>query len=456
MNSMRNMRAGLVPARTVSRLGGVAAVLVLAAAPLPALAATSVAAGSVRQAVSYDSGAGIADFYRARSGRPLWLAPQSGAAAQLMLGLLDSASVDGLDPNRFPVRTIAKALRDAGRGDPRAVNRAEAMLSEAFVAYARELRSAPNIGIVYVDRELIPAPPSARQLLETAAAAPSLENFVDTMGWTNPTYGKLRRALMRSQSGNPAERGRIAVNLERARALPSGIQRYVVVNTAAQRLDMYDNGRVVDSMRVVVGKQKYPTPMMSAFIRAAALNPYWNVPSDLAAERIAPNVVKHGVGYLKSMGYQVLSDWSDNPSLVDPATIDWKAVAEGRIEVRVRQLPGPQNALGKMKFVFPNVQGIFLHDTPERQLLSEASRLYSGGCIRLEDAPRLGRWLFGRDLKKNGDAAEQMVPIPMLAPLFITYLTAEPSGGSVAYYDDVYGRDAARLATLGKGRLASR
>ena len=108
-----------------------------------------------------------------------------------------------------------------------------------------------------------------------------------------------------------------------------------------------------------------------------------------------------------------------------------------------------------MKFVFPNAEGIFLHDTPERQLLSEASRLYSGGCIRLEDAPRLGRWLFGRDLKKNGNAAEQMVPIPMLVPLYVTYLTAVPSGASVAYFDDVYGRDAARLPHR-RWRLASR
>ena len=86
------------------------------------------------------------------------------------------------------------------------------------------------------------------------------------------------------------------------RALPAGNQRYVVVNTAAQRLFMYENGQVVDSMRVVVGKPKHATPMMNAFIRAAALNPYWNVPPDLAAERIAPNVVKQGVGYLKSHG----------------------------------------------------------------------------------------------------------------------------------------------------------
>lgn len=456
MNSMRVTRAGPRPARTFSRFGGAVAALLFAAAPLPSSAAPTVAAGAAPVAASYDSTAGINDFYRARGNRPLWLAPQSGGAAQLLLGLLNSAAVDGLDPNRYQVRKLADALRAARGGNEREVGRAELMLSRAFVAYARDLKRVPNLGIVYVDRELVPAPPSARWLLDNAAAATSLANFVDTMGWMNPTYGQLRRALMSRSYANEAQRRTLTLNLERARALPAGNLRYVVVNAAAQRLFMYENGQAIDSMRVVVGKPKYPTPMMNAFIRAAALNPYWNVPPDLAAERIAPNVVKQGVGYLKAMGYEVLSTWRDDATIVDPSTIDWQAVADGRIEVRIRQLPGPQNALGQMKFVFPNAQGIFLHDTPERQLLSEASRLYSGGCIRLEDAPRFARWLFGRGLKKDGNAPEQIVPIPTLVPLYVTYLTAVPSGSSIAYFDDVYGLDAARQAALGSGPLASR
>jgi murein L,D-transpeptidase YcbB/YkuD len=456
MNRMRNSRAGIVPARTFSRIGGVAAAVMLAAAPLPSWAApAALVAGAAPLAAAYDSSAGITDFYRARDGRPLWLSPQSGAAATTMLEQLNSAVSDGLNPDRYQVRKVAKALRDARRGDARAVNRAELILSQAFVSYARDLRTAPNIGVVYVDRELAPAAPTPRSLLDRAAAAPSLEAFVANMGWMNPAYGQLRRVITSGQS-SPAERAQLAVNLERARALPASDQRYLVVNTAAQRLYVYDNGQLIDSMRVVVGKTKYPTPMMNAFIRAAALNPYWNEPPDLAAERIAPNVVKQGVGYLRSMGYQLLSDWSDHPTVIDPGTVDWQAVADGKVEVRIRQLPGPQNALGKMKFVFPNAEGIFLHDTPDRQLLTEASRLYSGGCIRLEDAPRLGRWMFGRDLKKTGNAPEQLVPIPTLVPLYITYMTAVPSGTGIAYFDDVYGRDAARLAALGGGRIASR
>ncbi|MGI8611818.1 MAG: L,D-transpeptidase family protein, partial [Sphingomicrobium sp.] len=420
--------------------------------PLPSFAAAPTAA----VATSLNSGSNIADFYRARGGRPLWLAPQSGAAAQRLLGLLNSASADGLDPNRFQVGELALTLRAAQRGDKRSVSRAEMMLSQAFVNYARDLRRPPNIDIVYVDRELVPAPPSARYLLDSAASASSLENFVDSMAWMNPTYGQLRRALISRSYADDRQRRTLLLNLERARALPSGNLRHVVVNAAAQRLFMYENGQLVDSMRVVVGKPKHATPMMNAFIRAAALNPYWNVPPDLAAERIAPHVVKQGVDYLAANGYQLLSDWSDKPAIADPSPVDWKAVADGRTEVRVRQLPGPHNALGKMKFVFPNREGIFLHDTPERKLLSEASRLYSGGCIRLEDAPRFGRWLFGRELQKTGEAPEQIVPIPTLVPLYVTYLTAVPSGSSIAYYEDVYGRDAARLASLGAEQRASR
>jgi len=452
---MRDTRAGTSPARTFLRLSGVAAALVLAAAPLPSFAATSTTAAAAQLTASH--GAGVNDFYRARGGRPLWLAPQSGTSAQLMLGLLTSASADGLNPNRYQVRKIASALRAAGRGDPRAVSRAESMLSQAFVSYATDLRRAPSLGIVYVDPELRPVTPSARQLLDSAVAAPSLEAFVDSMGWMHPTYGQLRRALMSRSYLNEGQRRMLALNLVRARALPVSRARYVVVNSAAQRLYMYENGQVVDYMRVVVGKPKNPTPMMTALIRFAALNPYWNVPPDLAQERIVPNILKGGRAYLKAKGYQALSDWTESARVVDAGSIDWRAVAAGRKEVRLRQLPGPANSMGRMKFMFPNQEGIYLHDTPEKEKLTEASRLFSGGCIRLEDAPRLGRWLFGRPLKPQGAKAEQRVPLPAPVPLYITYLTAVPSGSSIAYFEDIYGQDLARLTELGgRSAIASR
>jgi len=221
-----------------------------------------------------------------------------------------------------------------------------------------------------------------------------------------------------------------------------------MVNAAEQRLYMYDDRKPVDSMVVVVGKPKYPTPLMAAFIRFAALNPYWYVPPDLASERIAPNVVKRGQKYLDELGYEVMSDWTKSAAIVDPKTVDWKGVAAGKVEVMMRQKPGPHNSMGRVKFMFPNDQGVYLHDNPERELFTEASRLYSGGCVRLEDAWRLGRWLFGRDLTWEGAGTEEPVALTPPVPVYITYLTAMPTGSSIAFFDDVYGRDKARLAAL--------
>ena len=443
---MSDLRAGRIfrPVRTRSLLGGAAAALLAAAAPLhfsPAQAAATIEAAQ--------TGQGLSDFYAARGHAPLWFsAGQPSEAASLLLETLNSAQLDGLDPRAYRVKEAARALRSAWGGKPQSVRRADLLLSQALVSYVRDLRRTGDIGVIYVDRELRPGPPSPRAILEAAAQAPSLTEHVANMGWMHPTYGQLRKALALRSYASDSERRTLLLNLERARELPAGPKRYVLVNAAAQRLFRYENGEVVGSMRVVVGKPKNQTPMMAAFIRFAALNPYWNVPPDLAAERVAPNVVKEGLGYLRTHGYQLLSDWSDEPKVIDPSTVDWQAVADGRVEVRLRQLPGPGNSMGRMKFMFPNAQGIYLHDTPDKQLLSEASRLFSGGCIRLEDAPRLGAWLFGRPRNPKGAKAEQAVPLPKPVPVYITYLTAVPSGSSVAYFDDIYGRDAARSAQL--------
>jgi murein L,D-transpeptidase YcbB/YkuD len=309
----------------------------------------------------------------------------------------------------------------------------------------------PGLGILYVDADLRPKPPTPLATLLGAASAPSLPAYVHELGWMNPIYGELRHALADHLYANDHERQLLTLNLERARALPSGKQRYILVNAAQQRLYTFENGRQVDTMVVVVGKPKYPTPLITAYVRFASLNPYWFVPPDLAAERIAPKVLKQGLGYMDDLGYQVLSDWSPSAQIIDPKTIDWKAVADGRTEVLIRQLPGPHNSMGRMKFMFPNAAGVYLHDNPERELFTEASRLYSGGCVRLEDASRLGRWLFGYDLQWEGAGTEEMVPLKNPVPVYITYLTAMPdAGGSqIAYFDDVYGRDAKRLAELG-------
>ncbi|GAA4029648.1 hypothetical protein GCM10022281_06050 [Sphingomonas rosea] len=376
---------------------------------------------------------------------------QGGQAATELVRLLSTAQVDGLDPKRYRTRELSRLVRGAFGGNPAAVARADRALSEAYVRYAQDLRRAPNVGVIYVDPQLKPQAPAAAELLRSLSSAPDPDAFVRNMGWMHPYYAQLRRQVT-DGSLDPRTRQLVQLNMQRVRSLPAS-GKYVLVNAAAQRLFMIENGQTVDMMRVVVGKPKYATPMMAAYIRYASLRPYWNVPSDLAAERIAPNVVKGGLPYLKAKGYQVLSDWSDNAKVVNPAGLDWSAIAAGRQEVRLRQLPGPSNSMGDMKFMFPNAQGIYLHDTPQDELFGEASRLFSGGCVRLEAASRLGAWLFGKPLKAKGMAPEQKVPLATPVPVYLTYLTTVPSGSEIAVYDDIYGRDGAARA---QPRLARR
>jgi murein L,D-transpeptidase YcbB/YkuD len=415
----------------------VAAVLAVSApVPVPDYQANAQAsrgaAGAERQAVSA--------FYAARGWQPLWLG-RPGRQVDVLLEILASSQLDGLDPRQYRIGRLQKAVRAARGGDPRAVRNADLMLSEALAVYARDLGRASKAGVIYVDPELRPSTIPTRSILEGAASAPSLERYVAGLGWMHPLYGQLRYGLM-SGAYSSADRARIMLNLERARAMPLITARHVLVNAAAQRLYVYEGSQVVDTMRVVAGKPSQPTPMMAGFIRYTSLNPYWNVPPDLAATIIAPNVLKRGTGYLKQKGYQVLSNWSDKAKILDPKSINWKAVAAGREQVRVRQLPGPSNSMGSMKFMFPNREGIYLHDTPRDELFDEASRLLSAGCVRLQDAPRLAQWLHHKPLKPQRAKAEQKVPVEDRVPVYITYMTAMPSGSNVAYFPDLYGWDA--------------
>ena len=153
--------------------------------------------------------------------------------------------------------------------------------------------------------------------------------------------------------------------------------------------------------------------------------------------------MKRGIKYLKLSRYEIASDWSEHATVLDPATIDWKAVVAGTTEVHVRQLPGPDNMMGEIKFGFANELGIFLHDTPRKELFGEDSRNYSHGCVRVEDAKRLGHWLLGTEPVAPSSDPEQFVQLAKGVPVYITYLTAQPGvdGTQLTFANDVYGRD---------------
>jgi L,D-transpeptidase YcbB len=442
VKSLRSLCTGRWPVHSFQKLSGVAAGVLLAAAPL----AFAVPGPAAAATIAAPSGQTTENFYRLRNGAPLWLSAGAGNSAEQLLSLLSTASIDGLNPDKYHVATLQAALLEARSGKRKSVEHADRALSDAFVDYVRDLRQDRGVGITYVDPSLRPTPPSALGALIEAANAPSLAEYVSSMGWMHPFYGQLRQAIAEHKYSDDHQRELLSLNLQRARALPGGKGRYVLVNAAQQRLYMYDAGKPVDSMVVVVGKPKWPTPMLTAYIRYAALNPYWYVPPDLAGEDVAQFVLKQGLKYLDDYGYEIVDDWTANPNIIDPTTVDWQGVNDGKVQVMIRQKPGPKNFMGRVKFMFPNQFGVYLHDNPRRELFKQSTRYFSGGCVRLEDAWRLSRWLFGRELTWEGAGPEQPVPLTTPVPVYITYLTAMPDGQSIAYYDDAYGRDAPKLA----------
>jgi murein L,D-transpeptidase YcbB/YkuD len=395
-------------------------------------------------AISRSASPAVASFYAARHNAPLWL--RDGAltpAAQELIGRLRTSQIEGFA--RGPL-LAAEVQALVARG---AALDADRLLSSAWVDYVATLRSPPR-GMTYVDAWIAPKAPSAQEILFQAGSADDLAAHVRSVTNINAFYSALREAGLNQLGAQPD--ARVIANLERARAFPSN-GRYVVVDTASARLWMVENGRPVDSMKVIVGKPSSQTPMLASVIYFATLNPYWNVPDDLVRKLTAQRVLNQGLGYLKQHNYQVVTDLGEDATLIPPSSVDWKAVAEGRASVNVRQLPGPANSMGQVKFPFENSLGIYLHDSPEKELFGEDNRNISNGCIRLEDAPRLERWLMGGRLPvTTSSAPEQHVRLPKPVPIYITYLTAQADGGQLTFLDDVYGRDqrAMEMASLGR------
>jgi murein L,D-transpeptidase YcbB/YkuD len=179
---------------------------------------------------------------------------------------------------------------------------------------------------------------------------------------------------------------------------------------------------------------------------------------------MAPKVMKPGLGYFRSQNLQALSSWDDAKAKpMSPSRVNWKAVASGKQTLRVRQMPGPDNMMGQVKFMFPNNKGVYLHDSPLRALFTGEERFNSAGCVRLEDASRLGRWLLGDDVVMAGEGPgppETRANLREPVPVYLAYFTAAPTAEGVNLRKDVYDRDAALIARLeqpaGGEQLASR
>jgi murein L,D-transpeptidase YcbB/YkuD len=307
------------------------------------------------------------------------------------------------------------------------------------VKYVQAMKR-PVDGVSFGDPALQLKPPSAIAILTATLSAPSLAAHIDSIANVNPLYASLRNdAIAQGQQDDP----HVRASLDRLRLVPAK-GRAILVDVANAQLMTLENGQVTDTMKVIVGKPDFPTPLLAGKIWYVTFNPYWHIPQDVAKRKVAPIVLKRGVSYLKAARYQTVAAFGgDKEEPIDPTTIDWKAVAAGTTEAHIRQLSGPQNMMGKMKFGFVNDYGIFLHDTPHKDLFAKTKRNLSLGCVRVEHPQELAQWLFGREPPAPGDDSEQNVRIDEGVPIYISYLTARPDGDKLAFADDVYKLDGA-------------
>jgi murein L,D-transpeptidase YcbB/YkuD len=404
----------------------IAATLAVTAAPLCAQSDTAAAPVSAPAAIP-DSPIDL--FYVARNGAPIWLKDDAGrAAAQAFATVLRGAAIDGVTDGPDLAARVDAAI---AANDDKAI-------SAAWVRYVLALKR-PVDGVDYGDPAVALKAPAPGAILAQAVKAPSLTDHVAATAAVNPFYSAVREAALKQGTTDDP---RVRATLDRLRLIPAS-GRAIVVDITATKLMMIEDGKVVDTMKVIVGKPSGATPVVASTINYVTFNPVWHIPQDIARVRVAPVVVKRGVHYLTLARYQTVGGFGgDKETPIDPETIDWKAVSAGTAEVYVRQLSGPQNMMGKVKFGFANDYGVFLHDTPQKALFAKDKRFLSHGCIRLERPDALASWLLGSDAAPPSGEPEELVRVNPGVPIYLTYLTAKADDdGTIAFTDDVYGLD---------------
>lgn len=410
---------------------GTAVAAAQAAAPLPPV-----------QGMSLPTAGSVAAIYNQYKMKPIWFSNGAPTVASTQLvQILNRSPIDGLGSGPQLAAQIQTAIQ-AANGNPAGVEAAEHLMSSAWVLYVQTVKRPTN-GMIYAYDVLKPQGTRTDQILLGAAAAPSLEAHISSVAAINPIYAGIRDAEWARIQASPgaAPDPRILANLDRVRSIPAK-GRYILVDSGTQRMFLYENGVPVDSMKVVVGMPEMPTPLIASVMYYVTFNPQWNAPVHLVKGAIATKTLNGGKKYFDSMGYEVMADWTANSAVLPFESVDWKAVKAGKVAPpRVRQKPGKQNFMGLLKFTFPNSQDIYLHDTPAKNKFDEADRADSNGCVRVEDAQRFARWLLGREPVAPGAEPELAVQMPRGVPIYLTYITAQPENGQIAYVNDVYGWD---------------
>lgn len=400
-------------------------------------------------------------FYERHQFLPAWVdVDRATPRMEELIEQLRDAEVHGLEPQRYGTDRYERAVQSARtkfrgvRFELEAVAELDTELTYAYLRYASDLlgwSSSPrNVSKYWLAS---PRNEDVGARLEAAVAGDRVRETLEELAPSHPQYKGLQAALARERNVSTGHRDVIRMNLERWRWTTRDLgDRYILVNVPAYQLQVVEGEKPVLAMRVIVGKPDLPTPLFSDEMTYVVFSPYWNIPENILRQETLPRVA-NDPEYLVRNNIEVVS----GGAVLDPGSIDWANVDSTR-GLRFRQGPGPENALGLVKFIFPNHFNVYLHDTPGDRLFSRPSRAFSHGCIRVEKPVALAQyvlrdqpqWTTERISRAMNAHSEQAVTLKKSLPVHIGYWTAwvEPDG-SVTYTEDPYGLDRAQSQAQG-------
>jgi murein L,D-transpeptidase YcbB/YkuD len=248
---------------------------------------------------------------------------------------------------------------------------------------------------------------------------------------------------LNTRTGTPAI-AKLIYNMERLRWLPKTLgERHVFVNQAAYMLKVVEDGREIWRTKVIVGKPNSQTVAFSDSMERIVFNPSWGVPPSIMKNEMIPRLTRDP-GYLDRIGYRVLTP--SGKKIVRSRSVSWWKYRNGKVPYLILQPPGDDNALGEVKFLFPNRHSIYMHDTPTRDLFEKPVRALSHGCVRVENPRHFAELLLGVDdvdiAARIDSGVSRETPVTRETKVHLTYFTAWPADdGRIVHYDDIYGRD---------------
>jgi murein L,D-transpeptidase YcbB/YkuD len=396
-------------------------------------------------------------FYQSQGNLPAWIdGDKKTPELKALIEALRHAEDHGLEPARYGTGQFQKAIEaaDANKGafDITSVPELDARLTYAFLRYAADLLGwSGNPKAIDAQWVVKPKQDDLAARLNKALSSGQVAEALEELAPMHPQYKGLQTALVNERKNPTGHLDQLRMNLERWRWMPRDLgDRYILVNVPAYQMQVMEGEKPALAMRVIVGQPKTPTPLFSDEMTNIVFSPTWNIPETIIRKEMVPHQV-NDPSYLERHDIEVVGTSGD---VVDLASVDWtdEQAVNG---MHFRQAPGPQNALGFVKFIFPNQFDVYLHDTPTRSLFSKPFRALSHGCIRIENPVALAQYLM-RDrpewtAERIGDAMngerEQAVPLKEHLPVHIGYWTAWVNGdGSVTYTDDPYKLDEKQAA----------